>query len=161
MQQRVVHSFDALTSNRTNSHMCTHSSTCLNALKPTVFFFNQYGPQSLAVQTHPQPNVSDTTADLTPDYEVQGRAMQWRKRFISQWNSRSHPETRLHIWPTCRTNISYCSKMFALKVVFIQGENLYAEMTLVLQILYCLGSPAHGPPTGFLKQTHEKKKKWD
>ena len=42
--------------------------------------------------------------------------------------------------------------MFGLKVGFSYSvKKLYVEMTLVLQILYCLGSPVHGPPTGFLR----------
>lgn len=33
------------------------------------------------------------------------------------------------------------------------GDVIVLTHTLVLQILYCLGSPEHGPPTGFLGQS--------
>lgn len=53
-------------------------------------------------------------------------------------------------------NTIHCCKMFAYNLTFTGTvTNFYTALTLVLQILYCLGSPAHGPPTGFLQLRDE------
>lgn len=53
-------------------------------------------------------------------------------------------------------NTIHCCKMFAYNLTFTGTvTNLSTALTLVLQILYCLGSPAHGPPTGFLQLRDE------
>lgn len=54
------------------------------------------------------------------------------------------------------TNTIHCCKMFAYNLTFTGTvTSLSTALTLVLQILYCLGSPSHGPPTGCLQRRDE------
>lgn len=67
-----------------------------------------------------------------------------------------------HREPSARTHLARLSEQtpsIVVKCLHITFTgtvtNLYTALTLVLQILYCLGSPSHGPPTGFLQLRDE------
>lgn len=147
---------------REKSEICVHSSEATYEL-PHAHTFKRastrrgasvkMGYADSTVQTHPHPHWPHSRF-----HTVTVKSLQRRHALMCQWNSRSHPEsprllhlpwTRLHEQPREQTP-SFVLKCLCRGSVSSQPENLYAEMTLVLQILYCLGSPAHGPPTGFL-----------